>query len=54
MQWNKASCFEFDEKTMETETTTWSEFPNAGEATVEQILAPEEINESKSAGDCES
>ena len=29
---------------METETTTWSEFSNGGNAIVEQILASEEIN----------
>ena len=29
---------------METETTSWSEFLNAGEAIVEQILASEERN----------
>ena len=35
---------------METETTTWSEFPNGGKVIVEQILASEEINKSKRAG----
>ena len=35
---------EFDGKSMETETTTWSEFPNGGKAIVEQILASEERN----------
>ena len=30
---------EFDEKSMETETTTFSEFPNGGKAIVEEILA---------------
>ena len=29
---------------METETTTWSEFPNGGKAVVEQILESEERN----------
>ena len=29
---------------METETTTWSEFPIGGKAIVEQILVSEEIN----------
>ena len=29
---------------METETATWSEFPNRGKATEEQILASEEKN----------
>ena len=37
---------------METEVI-WSEFPNEGKATVEQILAPEEINKSKRAGQCQ-
>ena len=37
---------------METETT-WSGFPNAGTAIVEQILASEEINQSKEQN-CES
>ena len=35
---------------METETTTWSEFPNGGKAIVEQIIVSEEINKSKRAG----
>ena len=35
---------------METETTTWLEFPNGGKANVEQILVSEEKNESKRAG----
>ena len=35
---------------MESETRTISEFPNAGKAIVEQILASEEINQSKRAG----
>ena len=39
---------------METEQTTWSEFPNGGKAIVEQILASEEINKSKRAGLWES
>ena len=34
---------------METETTTWLEFPKAGRDTVEQILASEERNKSKKA-----
>ena len=50
MQWNGASCCELVGKSMETETTTWSEFPNGGKAIVEQILASEEINKSKRAG----
>ena len=47
MQWNRASWFEFDRKSMETETKTWSEFPNKGKAFVEQILVSEERNKSK-------
>ena len=54
MQWNGASCFEFDGKSMETETTTWSEFLNGGKATVEQILASEERNQFKRTGMWES
>ena len=50
MQWNGASLCEFDGKSMETETTTWSEFHNGGKAIVEQILGSEEINKSKRAG----
>ena len=46
MRWNGASRFEFDGKSMETETTTWSEFLDGGKAIVEQILALEEINKS--------
>ena len=41
--------FEFDGKSMETETTTWSEFSNGGKAIVKQILASEERNKSKRA-----
>ena len=55
MQWNEIYHFEYDWKSMETETSfTWSEFANAGIAIEEQILAPEEINKSKRAGLCES
>ena len=35
---------------MQNETTKWSENPNAGKATVEQILQSEEIYKSKRAG----
>ena len=35
---------------METETTTWSEFPKEGKTIVEQILASEEWKKSKTAG----
>ena len=54
MQWNGASCCELVGKSMETETTTWSEFPYGGKAIVEQILASEERNKSKRAGLWES
>ena len=54
MKWNKAPHCEFDGKSMETETTTWSEFPNGGKAIVELILASEERNKSKRAGLWES
>ena len=50
MRWNGASRCEFDGKSMETETTTWSEFSNGGKAVVKQILASEEINKSKRTG----
>ena len=43
---------EFDEKLMETATTTWSEFPKGGKAIAEQILASEEMNSKKQA--CEN
>ena len=48
-----ASCFEFDRKSIESETATWLEFLSEGKAFVEQILASEEINNSKEQ-DCES
>ena len=54
MQWNGVSHCEFDRKSMETETTTWLEFPNGEKAIAEQILASEEINKSKIAGLWES
>ena len=44
------SLFEFDGKSMETDTITWSEFCNEGKGVVEQILASEEINKSKREG----
>ena len=44
MWWNGAFHCGFDRKSMETEKTIWSEFPNGGKATVEQILASEERN----------
>ena len=54
MRWNKASRCEFDGKSMETEKTTWLEFPNWGKEIVEQILAWQERNNSKRAGLWES
>ena len=54
MRWNRASHFEFNGKSMETETTKWSEVPNGGKAIVEQILASEERKKSKRAGVWES
>ena len=39
---------------METETTTWSEFPNGGKAIAKQLLAWEERDKSKRAGLCKS
>ena len=50
MQWNGAFRCELVAKSMETETTTWLEFPNGGKAIVEQILASQERNKSKRAG----
>ena len=43
---------EFVGKSMETATTTWSEFPNGGKAITEQILASEEMNSKEQA--CEN
>ena len=40
-------CFEFYRKSIETEKTTWSDFPNGENTIVGQILEPEEINKSK-------
>ena len=40
-------CFEFVEKSMETETTTWSELPNGGKVIVELMLASKERNKSR-------
>ena len=50
---DEASRFEFDGKSVETETTTGSEFLDRGKAIVEQILTSEDRNKSKGAG-CES
>ena len=54
MRWNGASSCELVEKSMETETTTWSEFPNGGKTIAEQILVSEERNKSKRVGLWES
>ena len=43
---------EFNGKSMETETTTWSEFSNEGKAIKEQILASKEMNSKEQA--CEN
>ena len=53
MPWNGASPCEYDGKSMETETTTWSEFTNGGKAIVEQILASENRSRVEEQ-DCES
>ena len=53
-RWNRVSCYEFDGKSMENETLSWSEFLNGRKAIVEQILLSEERNKSKSAGLWES
>ena len=50
MRWNGAFFCEYYGKSMETETITWSKFPNGEKAIVEQILASEKINKSKRAG----
>ena len=47
------SPFELDEKSMETATATWSEFPSGGKTIVEQILVTKEIINLKEQG-CES
>ena len=44
---NGASHSEFDGSSLETKTTSWSEFPNGGKDSVEEILASEEINKFK-------
>ena len=46
----RKSRFEFDEKSMETETTAQLEVSNRGKANVEQILALEDRNKSIRAG----
>ena len=52
MRWNGASCYEFDGKSIETET--WSGFSNGGKAIVKHILASEERKKPKRAGLLES
>ena len=52
MQQNGAYGSDFDRKSVETGTTTWSEFPNGGKAIVEQILVSQERNPKEQ--DCES
>ena len=54
MQSNWASCFQFIGKSMETETTAWSEFPNGGKTIVEQTAVSEERKKFKRAGMWES
>ena len=54
MQWNGESHCEFDGKSMETEKTTWSKFPNGGKAIAELRLASEERKKSIIAGLWES
>ena len=44
-----ASYYQFDGKSMETETTTWSEFPNGEKAITEQIVASEKRYKSRRA-----
>ena len=52
MKW--ASHCEYDGKSIENKTTTWSEFSNGGKAIVELMLASEEMNKSTRAGLWES
>ena len=49
MQWNGASHFDFERTSLETKTTTWSDFPNGEKVIAEQILALEEQHKSKTA-----
>ena len=50
MQWKMLCLFELEGKSMKTETTASSQFPNGRNATVEQIPGSEEINKTKRAG----
>ena len=43
MQWNRASRFEFDRKSMETETTRFSEFINGEKAIVKKAIESSEF-----------
>ena len=52
MQWSMVFCWEYDGKSKENETTTWSEFHNGGKAVVEQILVSEEISPTEQ--DCDN
>ena len=54
MWWNGKSPLECKWKAVEAETIIRSEFPNGGKATLEKILAPEEIDKPKRAGMWES
>ena len=54
MRWNGASSLEVEGRSIETETTTWSEVSNGGKGIAERIIASEEINKSKRAGLWES
>ena len=47
---NRASYFDFIGKSMETETTKWSEFLNEGQVIVEKILASEKRNKIEKIG----
>ena len=47
MQWNGLFRCKYGGKSMKTETTTLSKFPNGGKTIVEQILALEVRNKSK-------
>ena len=45
MRWKGPFAFEFEEKSMKCETTTWSEISKGGKAIVEQIIeSKEKIN----------
>ena len=52
MRWNGASHCAYDEKSMETETTTWSVFPKGGKAIAELRRASKERNWKEQ--DCEN